>query len=46
MSNCFQKGMTEKGCSWEDPEAVWSHYGVYNKWYVCPILRLASIKAN
>lgn len=30
MSNCFQTGMLEKDCQWKDPEAVWSHYEVYD----------------
>ncbi|KFY27180.1 hypothetical protein V493_03667 [Pseudogymnoascus sp. VKM F-4281 (FW-2241)] len=31
MSNCFETGMLEKGCMWKDPEAVWSHYEVYDE---------------
>ncbi|KAJ5773646.1 ketoacyl-synt-domain-containing protein [Penicillium paradoxum] len=31
MSNCFETGMMEKGCLWKDPEAVWSHYEVYDE---------------
>lgn len=31
MSNCFETGMMEKGCLWKDPEAIWSHYEVYDR---------------
>ncbi|KAF9885007.1 polyketide synthase [Aspergillus nanangensis] len=31
MSNCFETGMLEKGCLWKHPEAVWSHYEVYDQ---------------
>ncbi|KAK3939714.1 Choline/Carnitine o-acyltransferase-domain-containing protein [Diplogelasinospora grovesii] len=31
MSNCFETGMLEKGCMWKAPEAVWSHYEVYDE---------------
>lgn len=34
MSNCFETGMLEKGCMWKAPEAVWSHYEVYDERYV------------
>jgi hypothetical protein len=28
ISNCFESGMSEKGCMSKDPKAIWLHYEV------------------
>jgi NADPH:quinone reductase-like Zn-dependent oxidoreductase/aryl carrier-like protein len=30
ISNCFETGMTEKGCMWRDIDSVWMHYEVHD----------------